>query len=435
MIVRGEAKTFRSAESYHFLVEVEAAECEYRRVRREQRCEPELIGRGDRKLQGGKLMKAGAPTRRDAFQTVAKGASVILTLSVSAKSLGLSASAQVPDKIVLGTIPIIPTIESYVGEIDFFKEQGLTVELTRFNNFAPIMQAMAAGNLSVGEIGVAPSIIGLSRGLPLVAPFLSSFSTPNRPVERIMVLENSPIKTLDDLKGKKLAFLGPGTVPDMFLGALSKKTHIRKEDVDLVPMPAPNMPDALAQGLVDAIFAIPPADTVAEQKYKARTVANATELVPYAGLGTVALRHDFAETNPEAAKKLFQACIRLMRWIDDNDAEARRSMAENLHLPENLAMASRIPLFSRNGLPVMPNIWHLYEMLIQSKTIDPHPDPAKLFNDTIVEPTKRFTLPAVEELGLQPDPEIIKMLKGDYPFLPKPVEGYYADWERQLLKM
>jgi len=375
-------------------------------------------------------MRSCQPTRRHMLKT----ATALLTVSVSARSLGLLASAQVPEKIVLGTIPINPAVQSYFGEVDFFKEEGLTVELTRFNNFAPILQAITAGSLVVGEIGVAPSIIALTRGIPLIAPFLSAFSTPSHPVERIMVMQDSPIKTLDDLKGKKLAFLGPGTVPDMFLSALPKRTKIRKEDIDLVPMPAPNMPDALAQGLVDAIFAIPPADTAAEQKYKVRTVANATDLVPYTGLSTYVLRRDFAEANPEAAKKLLRANIRFDRWIDDNPADARNALAKNLGLPKELAAQSRIPLFSRNGLPVMPNVWHLYEMLVLVKTIDPHPDPAKLFNEAIVEPTKRFTLPAVEELGLQPDPEIEAMLKGDYPFLPKPVESYYADWERRLLK-
>jgi hypothetical protein len=82
----------------------------------------------------------------------------------------------------------------------------------------------------------------------------------------------------------------------------------------------------------------------------------------------------------------------------------------------------------------MPNVWNLYEALVQSKTIDPHPDPAGLFNDTIVEPTKRFTLVAAEEVNLQPDREITSMLKGAYPFLPKPNASYYADWERRLLK-
>ncbi len=370
------------------------------------------------------------PSRRGALKAVA----ALLTVSVSARSLGLSAAAQVPEKIVLGTLPFNPAIASYIGEVDFFKDEGLTVEVTRFQNFAPIMQGMTTGSIVAGEMGVAPSLIGLTRGLRLIVPFLGSFSTPDHPAERIMVLPDSPIKTLDDLKGKKLAFVGPGTVPDMLLNALPKKAKIHKQDIKLVPMPAPNMPDALAQGLVDAIFAIPPADTVAELKYHARTVANATELVPYAGLGTVALSREFADANPEAAKKLYRACIRFSRWIDDNPSDARRAVAKNLDLPADLATHMRIPLFARNGLPVMPNVWNLYEMLVQAKTIDPHPDPAKLFNDTIVEPTKRFTLPAVEELGLQPDPEIEAMLKGDYPFLTKPAASYYADWERRLLK-
>ena len=374
------------------------------------------------------------PTRRDILHTATKAGAALLTVSVTAKSLELSAVAQVPEKIVLGTLPIDPALMSYIGQADFFKEAGLTVELTRFNNFAPILQGMTAGSVVVGEIGVAPGIIGITRALPIIAPYLSSFVTPRHPLERIMVLPNSPIKTLDDLKGKKLAFLGPGTVPDMLLDALPKKTGIGKSDIMLVPMPAPNMPDALGQGLVDAILAIPPGDTVAERKYGARTVANLIELVPYVGLSTIAIRREFAETHPEPTKKLLRACIRLSRWIDDNPVDARKVMATNVGLPQDLAAQTRIPLFARNGLPVMPNVWNLYEMMVQAKTIDPHPDPARLFNDTIVEPTKRFTLPVAEELGLQPDPEIENMLKGDYPFLPRPAASYYADWERRLLK-
>jgi NitT/TauT family transport system substrate-binding protein len=376
-------------------------------------------------------MNHGSPTRRSALKTIASGAAGYVTASIPLRR----ASAQSSPKIVLGTLPIPPAIAPYIGEVDFFKDEGLTVEITRFQNFAPIAQGMAAGSVVAGEMGVAPSIIVLTRGLPLIAPFLTAFSTPDHPFERIMVLPDSPIKTLDDLKGKKLAFLGAGTVPDMLLNGLPKRTKITKQDIKLVPMPAPNMPDALAQGLVDAIFAIPPADTVAERKYHARTIANATELVPYAGLSTFALRREFADANPETARKLFRACVRFTRWIDDNPVDARKVVAKNLGLPGDLAAHMRIPLFARNGLPVMPNVWNLYEMLVQAKTIDPHPDPARLFNETIVEPTKRFVLPVAEELGLQPDLEIENMLKGDYPFLPKPTASYYADWERRLLKM
>jgi hypothetical protein len=95
----------------------------------------------------------------------------------------------------------------------------------------------------------------------------------------------------------------------------------------------------------------------------------------------------------------------------------------------------RLPLFTRNGLPIMPNVWNVYYMLIEAKTIEPHADPGKLFNDAIVEPVKRFTLPAVGKLGIEPDPQIEKMLVGEYPFLPKPNATYYADWERRALKL
>jgi len=367
-------------------------------------------------------------TRRAMLTAIAGGAATAVTVS------GRTAYAGNSPKIVFGTIPITPLIGSYVGTVDYFKDEGLEVEITRFNNFAPILQAMAAGNLIAADIGIVASIIALSRGLPIIAPFLSAFNTPSHPLERIMVLPNSPIRTLDDLKGKKLAFLGRGTVPDMMLGALPKKTKIRKEDIELVPLPAPNMPDALAQGLVDAIFAIPPADTVAERKYHARTIANATELVPYAGLSTVVVRRDFAENNPEAAQKLYRALIRFCRWIDDNPSDAREAAARNLGLPTDLAAQMRIPPFSRNGLPVMPSVWNLYAMMVEANTIERHPDPASLFNAGIIEPTKHIVLPVVEKLGLQSDPDMQAMLTGDYPFLTEPPQNYSAGWEQRLPK-
>jgi sulfonate transport system substrate-binding protein len=376
-------------------------------------------------------MQHRGPNRRAALRMMAAGGAGLLASSVAAQR----AAAQSLTKVVIGRARVNAVVNNYVGEIDFFRDGGLDIERVHVDNPGQLFQAMAAGNIVAGEVGLAPGIIALTRGLPFIAPFLGSCSTPERPYERIMVLPNSPIRTLDDLRGKKLAFQGPGTVPDMLLGALPRRSKISKADIDLVPLPPPNQPDALGQGLVDAIFAIPPADTVAERKYSARTVADATELVPYSGLSTFIFRREFAEKEPETVGKLLAAAIRFERWIDDNPDAARSAMAKNLNLPEDLAAHARLPVFARNGLPVMPNVWHVYQMLVEAKTIDPHPDPAKLFNDAIVEPVKRFTLPVVEKLGVEPDPVIEKMLIAEYPLLPKPDDTYYADWERRLLKL
>jgi hypothetical protein len=90
------------------------------------------------------------PTRRG----VLKASTAILTISVSAKHLGLRAAAQVPDKIVLGTQAITPAIESYLGATDFFKEGGLTVELTRFNSFAPSSRRWSQATLQLAVLAL-----------------------------------------------------------------------------------------------------------------------------------------------------------------------------------------------------------------------------------------------------------------------------------------
>jgi ABC-type nitrate/sulfonate/bicarbonate transport system substrate-binding protein len=374
-------------------------------------------------------------SRRGLMKQLGNGAVAFATISISSRVLGLPTAAQGAPKIVLAKLPLNAMVTTYLGDIDFFKEEGLAIEISASQTGPAINQALAAGGVVVGDTGLPPAMVAMTRGIPILAPHLGAFVTPTRPFERIFVKQNSPIRTLNDLKGKKLAILGRGTVAEFVLGALSKKSDVRKEDIELVLIPPPNQPAALEQGQVDAIFATPPTDTVAERQYKARSIANATDLVPYLGLAGLVVRRDFAETYPEPTKRLFKAAVKLARWTRDNETAARRTAAKNLGLTDEFASFSRLPLFARNGLQVMPNIWHIYEMMVQAKTIDRHPDPAKLFNDAVVEPTKRYLYPAVEQLGLQADDQIDGMLKGEYPLLPMPVASYYAEWEKKALKI
>ena len=47
----------------------------------------------------------------------------------------------------------------------------------RVDNPGQLFQAMTAGDLAVGEIGLGPSLIAVTRGLPLLSLFLEAFST------------------------------------------------------------------------------------------------------------------------------------------------------------------------------------------------------------------------------------------------------------------
>jgi ABC-type nitrate/sulfonate/bicarbonate transport system substrate-binding protein len=373
-------------------------------------------------------------SRRGLMRRLGSGAVAIATISISPRVLGLPAPAQGAPKIVLAKLPLNAMVTSYLGDIDFFKEEGLAIEISASQAGPAINQALAAGGVVVGDTGLPPAMVAMTRGIPILAPHLGAIITPARPFERIFVKRSSPIRTLNDLQGKKIAILGRGTVADLILGALSRKSNIRREDIELVLIPPPNQPAALEQGQVDAIFATPPTDTIAERRYNARSIANGTDIVPYLGAAGLVVRRDFAETYPEPTKRLFKAALKLARWTRDNETAARRTAARNLGLADEIASFSRVPLFARNGLQVMPNLWHIYEMMVQANTIDRHPNPAKLFNDAVVEPTKRYLFPAIEQLGLQADEQVEGMLMGEYPLLPMPVASYYAEWEKKVLR-
>jgi ABC-type nitrate/sulfonate/bicarbonate transport system substrate-binding protein len=368
-----------------------------------------------------RLLQAGAAT---------------LALAASTRALGIAdAAPAMPEKIVIGTLPYNTEVTAFIGEVDFFKDEGLSIELFHAPSGPAVVQALIAGSLPLGDIGVAPAIIAAGRGLPLVQPALGAVGTPQQPFSRIMVSGDSPIVEVEQLKGKKLALHQRGSVEELSLAALKKTHGIGREDVEIVVVPALNQPQALSERLVDAIYARPPADAIAEQRFGARTLINTADFIPYIGYGTLAMRHDFVDAYPDAAKQVMKAWLRFCRWIDDHAEAARQASNANLSIDADLRDKVRIPYFARNGLPVLPNVWHIYEMLVAGKAMDAAADPAKLFDEAVIEPTQRITLPALEELGWSKDAVVQDMLRATYPLLPRPPEAYYAEWEKKLLAM
>ena len=356
-------------------------------------------------------------------------------LAVGAHTLGLDpAIAQVPAKIVIARLPINTIHTLYMGAGDWFKEEGLTVDYFMSPAGPAVVQALASGSVPVGEIGTGPAMISAARKLPFISPALGAVGTPKNPWQRIMVRKDSPIKTARDLKGKKVAVVQRGTMSDLETIAMGKTHGVGLDDIELALVPAPNMPQVLEQRQVDAIWALPPFDTVAERRFGARTIVNDSDIIPYVGYGTLTFRSDFVDAYPEAAKKIMKVWMRLARWIDDNQAKANATAGKAIGVDEDLWPHLRVPYFARNALPVMPNVWHMYHLLVAGKILPPVDNPEKLIEETVIAPTRRITLPALQELGMQPDPEIVSMLRAPYPMLPKPTEAYYADWERKLVQ-
>src|SRR5215470_8869116 len=88
----------------------------------------------------------------------------VLSVTISARALGLSpAIAKVPEKIVIGQLPFNTEVTIYAQAIGQFKEEGLSIEYQKAVGGPAVVQALAAGSIPVGDVGLAPALIAAAQ--------------------------------------------------------------------------------------------------------------------------------------------------------------------------------------------------------------------------------------------------------------------------------
>src|SRR6185437_10208575 len=160
--------------------------------------------------------RAGGLGRRSLLRAGAAALALVATPRV----LGIAAAATgIPDKIIIGTLPFGTEVTAYIGDVDFFRDQGLSVELYHGPGGPAVVEALIAGTIPLGDVGIGPALAAARRGMALVQP---AIGTPQQPFSRIMVRADSPFVDVAQLKGRKLALHQRGTMEDLGLAVLKK---------------------------------------------------------------------------------------------------------------------------------------------------------------------------------------------------------------------
>ncbi len=133
-------------------------------------------------------------------------------------------------------------------EKGFFRDAGLDVELIAPSDPNDPPKLVAAGKADVA-VSYQPQLhIQAAAGLPLVR-IATLIATP---LNSLVVLKNGPIKTLDDLKGKKIGY-SIGGFEDAILGKMLEQAGLSLADVTLVNVNFSLSPSIIS-GQVDAVI-------------------------------------------------------------------------------------------------------------------------------------------------------------------------------------
>jgi sulfonate transport system substrate-binding protein len=205
--------------------------------------------------------------------------------------------------------------------------QGWSVTWAEFPAGPQLLESLNVGAADFGPVGDTPPIFAQAAGADIV---YAGREAPSPRNEAIIVAKDSPIKTIADLKGTKVAFAKGSSVHNLLLRAL-EANGLTYGDVEPVYLTPADARAAFERSAVDAWAIWDPYYAAVEIDLGARTVANGTGFVA-ANSFYIAARQ-FAEQHPEVLETMLRVIGDIDLWLNEHASQAAVEMSPRLGLP------------------------------------------------------------------------------------------------------
>lgn len=217
----------------------------------------------------------------------------------------------------------------YRGTLDEqFKQQGIAVRWVEFPAGPQMLEGLNVGSIDLAATGDAPPTFAQAAQADLV---YLAHSPANPKTEAIVVPENSAIKTVADLKGKRVA-LNKGSDVNYLLVSALEAAGLSYQDITPVYLPPADARAAFQRGAVDAWVIWDPYYAEVETNAKARLIKNAEGLVPHYTFYLASRK--FADSYPQTAKQVVDELGSLSDWANNHPQEAAKILATSTGLPQ-----------------------------------------------------------------------------------------------------
>jgi len=171
--------------------------------------------------------------------------------------------------------------------------KGVSVEWNEFTSGPPLLEAVGADALDFGVTGDVPPLFAQAAGGNLL--YVGAYRGPAA-FHGLLVHKDSPIQTIEDLKGKKVAYKRGSSAHNFALKVLAK-AGLQLSDITEIDLPPPDAGAAFKNGAIDAWAIWDPFFAVAEADPQTRVVTTSEGLLDNWGyfLGNAT----FTEAHPD----------------------------------------------------------------------------------------------------------------------------------------
>ncbi|HUH87940.1 MAG TPA: ABC transporter substrate-binding protein [Pusillimonas sp.] len=251
-------------------------------------------------------------------------------------ALSAGALLAVPSFVHAADVPVIRYASAGVvgpGELetvifsDWFKQNVLTrhgkdyvIETTTARGTPGVATLLAAGQADLGTLAFTSFATVLAQqavpgGVTAIAE-IHKDGVKGYASNPFVVLEDSPIKTIADLKGKRVAVNAfNGSVDIILRIALEQQGLDPRKDVRVVEMPFGNIGTALRQKRIEAGVLAMPFQVDEMKKGGMRVVFDAVGVVPPYPILFQAARTEFLQEHPDAVRAWLADYVDAVKWI------------------------------------------------------------------------------------------------------------------------
>jgi len=219
-------------------------------------------------------------------------------------------------------VPSVVAREKKMFENEFAKD-GIEFKWHDITDPSNQLEALAAKSLDFSNsLNYVSALLAKANGNDL--KIISAYSRFPKGISLVVKLDG-PIKTIADLKGKKIALQKGTMLHEMLIRALSE-VNLTTQDLELVDMDSTAAASAILAGQVDATILPEPLLSKVIASGKVQKLRSAEGLIP--GLSVIAVRSEFAETQPELVKRYLQVQKASIAWSQANLEEALEMTAK-----------------------------------------------------------------------------------------------------------
>ncbi len=311
-------------------------------------------------------------------------ATIVLALAIASVPVAVRAqTALTVGKSIASASVMLPA--NLGVEFGIFKKHGLDVKVADFTGGSKLIQAMTAGSVDVG-IATGTGMGFTAKGAPILA--VCEYEAKMFPTA-IAVPWESPIRTLDGLRGKRIGVSSPGSFTDWVADQLARQRGWGPDGVTKV-----DVGNGLASGVagfrtntIDADIFSTAEIFAMEEKHEGRLLADVADFTGNLAAGAIFATKDAMASHPDAIRAFLAGWLETVDFLRRHKDEAVAAESKLTGLsPSVMARdyALVMPSFSTGCAFDAESLANLKSTLVEQKFVSDTADMSTLYTDAFM---------------------------------------------------